>query len=86
LVFKNIRNPQNVTFNVTYSLVVETNLLLTASPFMDSKKQLSILPQGEAVHLWLPLGRKLPISPADLYCSQKDTIYRLGQLSSAETE
>jgi hypothetical protein len=30
-VFKNVRNPQDVAFNVIYSLVVETYLLLTAS-------------------------------------------------------
>ena len=48
--FKNIRNPQNVTFNAIYAIVIETNLLLTANPFVDSKKQLSILPPGEAIH------------------------------------
>jgi hypothetical protein len=31
-----------VTFNVIYSLVVETSLILTAFPFFDSKKKLSI--------------------------------------------
>jgi hypothetical protein len=43
LVFKNIRNPQNVTFNVIYSLLVETSLLLTAFSVLYSKKKIEHL-------------------------------------------
>jgi hypothetical protein len=49
LVFKNVRNPQNVTFDAIYLLVVETSLLLTAFPVLDSKKKLSIY---ELLLLW----------------------------------
>ena len=42
MVFKNVRNPQYVTFNVIYPLFVAINLLLTAFLFLDSKKKLSI--------------------------------------------
>jgi len=38
MVFRNVRNSQNVTFNVVYSLVVEKYLLLEADPLFGFKK------------------------------------------------
>ena len=71
MVFKNIRNPQNVTFNVIYSLVVETSLLLTAFPVLDSKKKLSIFEYSSCGKQ--PLGKNCLISSTDIILSKERT-------------
>ena len=63
-----------MTFNVIYSLVVKTSLLLTAFSFLDSKKKLSI--NGVApVVVREPLGKNYLISSTDKLLSRKRTHY-----------
>ena len=67
---KNVRSPQNVTFNVIYSLVVETSLLLTAFPVLDSKNKLgmSYSSCGETA-----TRQELPHSSTDIILSKERT-------------
>ena len=71
MVFKNVRNPQNVTFNVIYSLV-ETSLLLTTFPVLDSKKKLSII-EITLVVVKQPLGKNCLVSSTDITLSKERT-------------
>ena len=54
-----------MTFNVIYSLVVETSLLLTAFSVLDSKKKLSII-EITLVVVKQPLGKNCLISSTDI--------------------
>ena len=59
-------------FDVIYSLVVETSLLLTAFPVLDSKKKLSIF-EVTPVVAKQPLGKNCLISSTDIILSKERT-------------
>jgi hypothetical protein len=60
-----------VTFNVIY-LLVETSLILTAFPFLDSEEKWSIYGVVPVVTRQ-PLGKKYLISSTDIILSRNGT-------------
>jgi hypothetical protein len=59
-------------FNVIYSLVVETSLLLTAFPFLESEKKLNIYGVTPVV-VRQPLGKNFSILSTDIILSRNRT-------------